>query len=675
MAFNLGDVFVTFKAKTDELNKGIDKVKQKVDSVNNNVNKFDFKGFSAKASSAFGSVASSIQGAITKLAIFAASSSFGLGTFVKSAADLQQTSKSFEVLTGNVEVANGLFAKLAQYANTTPFEFPDIAKAGQTLLGFGIESDKVFGHIQMLGDIAAATGADFGSLALVFGQVNATGRLMGQDALQLINNKVPITTILAKKLGISVQDVKKKMEAGAISTQMFNEALVGVTKEGGFAFKGTDILAQSFNGRMSTLKDTVLEFGRSLLGVKVDPKLGLVIEEGGIFDRLSKTIPKITKSLGDMAPKIKRGFDFIVRNGETIKQILIAVGSAFVAAKLAALGFAAVAAYNPYVVIAGAIIALIGVLVYLQQRFNWIGQAIQFLKPYWDSLVKIVQEFVIPSMRALAGAIVKDLWPALQNIIGAVVRLWNALNPGLMTALKFIAAFIGAVWVAQIWLMINAFRLTVKAVSAVINILSNLTGWISNLISWIGNIPGAFMRAWHAAGDWLGKIPGLAKDVIGEVVGWFEGMPGRIGGAVSTIGDKILSPFKWAFNEIAKFWNNTVGKLSFEAPSWVPGLGGKGWSMPKLPQLAMGTGNWRGGMVRMNEFGPETAVLPKGTRVVTADQTRRGEKQGGNTYIIDMKGVMARSDSELADIMYDGIRALDRRLAGTGKPQILGGQA
>lgn len=673
MAFNLGDVFVTFKAKTDDLNRGIEKVKTNMASVNKAVSGMNFKEFSAKAGSAFNSVAGTIQGLITKVAVFAATSSLGVGTFVKSAADLQQTSKSFEVLTGNVDTANQLFAQLAKYANNTPFEFPDIAKAGQTLLGFGIESDKVFGHVQMLGDIAAATGADFGSLALVFGQVNATGRLMGQDALQLINNKVPITSILAKKLGISVQKVKEKMEDGAISTEMFNEALTNVTKEGGFAFKGTEILAQSFNGRMSTLKDTVLEFGRSLLGVKVDPELGLVIEKGGVFDRLSTLIPKITKGLSDLGPKIKRGFDFIIRNGDTIKQILIAVGSAFVAAKLAAVGFAAVAAYNPYTLIAGAIVVLIGVLVYLQQRFDWIGKTIAFLTPYWNSLVKIINEFVMPSLRALASAIIKDLWPALQSIWQSVVRLWNALNPGLMTAIKIVGAILAGLFLAQIWVMINGFRIAVKAVSAVIHILSNLINWISNVIGWLGNIPGAVVKAWWAVQEWFGKIPGFVEGVVNSVVGWFEKLPGRIGDAMSTVGEAIIAPFKWAFNKIAEYWNNTVGKLSFQTPDWVPGLGGKGWSMPKLPQLAMGTGNWRGGMVRMNEFGPETAVLPKGTKVVTADETRRNSTQGGNTYIIDVKGVMARSDSELADIMYDGIRALDRRLAGTGKPQILGG--
>lgn len=673
--FNLGDIFVTFKAKTEELQHGVAKVKQNVSAVEHQVSKFNFRDFSQNASNAFGGVANAIQGVATKVLMFATASSVGIGAFIKSAADLQQTSKSFEVLTGNVEVANGLFAQLAKYANTTPFEFPQIAKAGQILLGFGIQSDKVFGNIQMLGDIAAATGANFESLALVFGQVNATGKLMGQDALQLINNKIPITGILAKKLGVSVQEVKKRMEEGTISAELFNEALLQQTQKGGFAFQGTEVLAQSLNGRLSTLKDTVLEFGRNLLGVKVDPELGLVVKPGGIFDRFSNLVPKITKSLADLGPKVERGFEWIMNNGSTVKAVLMGVAGAFIAAKVAAIGFAIAAAANPIGLIAAAIVLLIGILVALQSKFDWIGKTLAFIQPYWEALVNIFTTFLLPSILALGRTFVDNLLPALMQIWDAVMRLWNALNPGLMTAIKIIAAIIGVLWVAQIWLVINVFNVLVHIISGVISFISNLINWIANLISWFGNIPGAAVKAYNAVIGWFGRLPDAIGNIVNSVVRWFQDLPGRIGSAIGGIVGILTGPFKSAFNAIADFWNRTVGSVSFKAPDWVPGIGGKGWSIPHMPKLAMGTPNFRGGLANMNEFGPETAVLPKGTKVLTANETRRGEQGGGgNTYVLQLpKGsVIARSESELADIMEAGIKALDRRLGAMGQPQILG---
>lgn len=631
MAFNLGDIFVTFKAKTDDLSSGVTKVKSLTQEAERTVNNTSFKAFAGSASSAFGGVADAIQGVVTKAAILATTSSVGLGAFVKSAADLQQTSKSFEVLTGNVDTANKLFAQLAKYANSTPFEFPQIAKAGQILLGFGIQSDQVYKRVTMLGDIAAATGADFTSLALVFGQVNATGRLMGQDSLQLINNKIPITSILAKKLGITVQEVKAQMEAGAISADQFNEALEGTTQAGGFAFKGTEILAQSLNGRLSTLKDTVLEFGRNLIGVKVDPELGLVIKPGGIFDRFSALVPKITQSLSDMAPKVAGAFEWIVAHGEVIKSILIGVAAAFVAAKVAAIGFAIAAAANPVTLIAAGIVLLIGVLVALQDRFNWIGQTIEFLKPYWDGLVAVFTQYLLPSIMALVNTLVTQLWPALQQIWESIMRLWNALNPALMTAIQIVAGIIGGLWVAQIWLIINVFNIAINVISFVIDIIGGLIGWIANLINWYGNL---YAKVINVVGGIIGafsQIPGQVGNVVNQVVGWFQGLPGRIAGALGGVAGALQAPFSAGFNAIKSLWNNTVGKINFKVPDWVPGIGGKGWS---FPQFATGVENFAGGWAIVGERGPELAYLPQGTNVYPNGQSQKMMGQGDTFNIV-----------------------------------------
>ena len=44
----------------------------------------------------------------------------------------------------------------------------------------------------------------------------------------------------------------------------------------------------------------------------------------------------------------------------------------------------------------------------------------------------------------------------------------------------------------------------------------------------------------------------------------------------------LLSAATFVFNAIASVWNNTVGKLAFTIPSWVPLLGGKSFAMPKI---------------------------------------------------------------------------------------------
>jgi hypothetical protein len=86
----------------------------------------------------------------------------------------------------------------------------------------------------------------------------------------------------------------------------------------------------------------------------------------------------------------------------------------------------------------------------------------------------------------------------------------------------------------------------------------------------------------------------------------------------------MLTVFKTIFNGIASVWNNTIGKFSFTVPSWVPGIGGKGFAMPDIPMLAAG------GIVT----GPTLAMIGEGRgpeAVIPLD--RMGQMGGGGTTV------------------------------------------
>jgi hypothetical protein len=71
----------------------------------------------------------------------------------------------------------------------------------------------------------------------------------------------------------------------------------------------------------------------------------------------------------------------------------------------------------------------------------------------------------------------------------------------------------------------------------------------------------------------------------------------------------VLGFYKTIFNGIASLWNNTIGKLSFKVPGWVPGLGGKGFDVPNIPMLAQGGIVTGPTLAMIGEAGPE-AVVP-----------------------------------------------------------------
>ena len=103
-----------------------------------------------------------------------------------------------------------------------------------------------------------------------------------------------------------------------------------------------------------------------------------------------------------------------------------------------------------------------------------------------------------------------------------------------------------------------------------------------------------------------------------------------VSGSISVIKgyfETLFGFYKGIFNGIASLWNNTVGKLSFKVPSWVPGLGGKGFDVPNIPMLAEGGIVTSATLAMIGERGPE-AVIPL---------DRMGQ-MGGNNVTIHVNG-------------------------------------
>jgi len=117
----------------------------------------------------------------------------------------------------------------------------------------------------------------------------------------------------------------------------------------------------------------------------------------------------------------------------------------------------------------------------------------------------------------------------------------------------------------------------------------------------------------------------------------------------------VLNIYKNIFNAIAKLWNNTIGKLSFKFPDWVPGFGGKGFSVPNIPMLAEGGIVNSPTLAMIGEKGPE-AVVP----------LNRNSGVGGIT--VNVNGGLSTS-AEIGQAVVNAIRAYNRS-AGPAQIQV-----
>jgi len=212
---------------------------------------------------------------------------------VNAAKQMETFSTQFEVLTGSAEEAAEVLQDLSDFSAGTPFQFTDIAKAGKQLIAFGIEVDEVKNRLAEIGDVAAATGSDFGEVTTIFGQIQAAGKLTGERLLQLQERAIPIGPALAKTLGVAETELRGLVSAGKVTTEVFNKAFATLSGEGGVAFGGMSKLSETLEGKISTLKDNF-----QLLAAELGTLLLPLLKKGAdILTNFAKAATRVSKEL------------------------------------------------------------------------------------------------------------------------------------------------------------------------------------------------------------------------------------------------------------------------------------------------------------------------------------------------------------------------------------------
>lgn len=387
---NVGSVEYDARINTKDFASDASTVENRVNTMGSNIEKSgsaSFASFSTKASGAFGTVADSLE----KLAKIATGlfigGAFGVGAFVKQASELQGLRASFESMTGSAAQANSVMQQLNKFSFETAFSTLSINKAAQLLLGAGVEVKDLGKLMKQVGDIAGATGADLGQLTLPLSQALARGKLQTQDFYQILNagagsfRKVLEEEVVKRGLG-NLQDA---MAAGTVTTEVLTAALEKSNSAGGFAFEGAIKQSKTFAGQMSNLQETIGNVALKILGV--DKATGNV-DPNGIFAKMSKAVADATKWLTENQDTIMKVANVIITNAVPAISALVAM---FTVAKVAAIGFsiaAGIAAGTislPFLLAAVAITAVVGVLTFLQVKFNIFGKAIEWIIGLWQS--------------------------------------------------------------------------------------------------------------------------------------------------------------------------------------------------------------------------------------------------------------------------------------------------
>lgn len=190
----------------------------------------------------------------------------------------------------------------------------------------------------------------------------------------------------------------------------------------------------------------------------------------------------------------------------------------------------------------------------------------------WKALATALGVTLVASMASFAtGAIaaIAELWGMAAGAGAAAAGLiasgvgWLAAAAGVSTfTAALMATGIGAIIIGIILLIV----LLVTHWHTVWNTVKKVWNWIWDHIKKVAK------AIWDFIDKWL----------IQPLKSVWETIKKPIGDAFSWIGNAITAPFKLAMNAIKWLWNHTVGGFKFTVPSWVPIIGGKGFTIPKI---------------------------------------------------------------------------------------------
>lgn len=352
----------------------------------------------------------------------------GVGYSIKKGMEVEmQKTNITTLLKGDVQKSEELFKSISNYQLQSPYNKSDLIDAQKTMMGFGISSEVAFERLKNLGDIAMGDAGRLSSLTLAFSQASSTGKLMGQDLLQMINAGFNPLSIISERTGESMVSLKKRMGEGKITIEELTQAFQWATDEQGLYYKSAEKASNTLQGKLGSMMSSITE-----MALKVYEMVSPIIVP--LVDLLTGLFNNIAGGIGWLVEKVQEGNPYILGIAGAIGVFTAALAihntvtgiASFFQNKLTwaviktNLAFLA----NPVTLIIAGIIALIGVIAYCIYGVSGWGKAwehtVQGMKFLWEGFVAGFQAHWNTAINAFMIGIdmAKMAWYKFKEAVG-----------------------------------------------------------------------------------------------------------------------------------------------------------------------------------------------------------------------------------------------------------------
>lgn len=505
--------------------------------------------------------------------------------WVESAAKFEQTKIAFNTIMGSAEDAQIMLEKLMDFAKSTPFTLEGVEQNAKLLMAMGIQSEDIIPTLKSLGDVSAGLSVDLSRVALNYGQIATQGKLTGMELKDFLRMGVPLLTVLGDTLNKTEAEIKEMASAGEISFEQVKDAFTAMSSEGGQFADLMDAQSKSLNGVMSNIGDSFELLKRDFGAILLPTVKAFADRVAGLVEWF-KNLDETTKLLIVKATAVSTAFALIA--GPLL--LLIGFFPQIVAGAIA-VGTALGTMILPVSVAAGIIATL-----YVAWTENWWGiqektaVAVEYIKEYFEILKEKIAtsiEYIKEKFEILKKdlIILKDKFVEFKNtLITVIEELKDKVPKDTKYTVDYVIKEFTRMkdWVINEWEeMSRAIKLAYDAM------LANIHWWLENYYHeivaglnlvkqyfvtifngvvllfkiWIAELKMIFTVGWELfsgavktallifSGDWKGAweevkqtftdiweaIKTFAKETLGSIGGFVDGVAGSIVSAIGSL--------------------------------------------------------------------------------------------------------------------------------------------
>lgn len=227
--------------------------------------------------------------------------------------EFEITQRSLQAILQNKTQADKIFGQVVELAVKSPFRIKDLASYAKQLAAYRIESDKLFDTTKRLADVSAGLGVDMQRLILAYGQVKSAVYLRGTEVRQFTEAGINIYGELQKlfkardQADYTTAQIVDMISKRKVTFEDIETIFKNLTEKGGLFYNMQEIQAETLQGKISNLKDSIDIMLNSIGKANEDTLKGsidavkVLIDNWETVVNVAKTLAPIFASMGIVA--------------------------------------------------------------------------------------------------------------------------------------------------------------------------------------------------------------------------------------------------------------------------------------------------------------------------------------------------------------------------------------